>query len=529
MSEVATAPGGGLTSAVRTDPGRVRTNNEDLPIADPARGVYGVIDGVGGHAAGEVAAGIAREVILQRLARPLGTPADRVREAIAIANNEIFKRAEESPELRGMTCVITLAIVSDGTLTIGHVGDSRLYKLTADGIRKLTRDHSPVGEREDAREISEAEAMRHPRRNEVFRDVGSAHRDKDEAEFVDVIETTFDRDCAVLLCTDGLSDMLSSAAIERIVRRHAGDAGQVADALVGAANEAGGKDNVTVVYVEGPAFARTATAGAGAHVHHNPVARAARWVVRSRTTWFAMGALAAVLAALLLLSRMGPAPAVTVRTLVVGDGSTPGGFSRIADALRAARRGDTVSVEPGVYFEAVTVPDGVDLAARVPGTVTLARPATAGGEWVSIAAAGAQAGRISGVRIESTREAPVDVGLRISGQGTTLEMVDISGPMRAGIELLAPAAVTIQGCFVSVQGPAITMAEGTQAAVSNTVFFRAGPPGPPIWVSGAARPSLTRNVFAGFGADIIRGVSAGERRQLLGGNFMVAAEPWLVR
>ena len=79
---------------------------------DAARGVYGVIDGVGGSAAGEVAAAIARDVILHRLSRPLGTPGERVREAIAIANNEIFKRSERAAELRGMTCVVTLAIVT---------------------------------------------------------------------------------------------------------------------------------------------------------------------------------------------------------------------------------------------------------------------------------------------------------------------------------------------------------------------------------------------------------------------------------
>ena len=87
-----------------------------------------------------------------------------------------------------MGCVITLAIVADGRLTIGHVGDTRLYKIRPDGIRKLTRDHSPVGELEDAGELAEPEAMRHPRRHEVFRDVGTVYRDKDEQEFVDVIE-----------------------------------------------------------------------------------------------------------------------------------------------------------------------------------------------------------------------------------------------------------------------------------------------------------------------------------------------------
>src|SRR5438876_1017852 len=104
--------------AFRSDPGRVRTNNEDVAIIDQERGVYGVIDGVGGHAAGEVAAAVAREVILQRLMRPLGTPRERVREAIAIANNEIFRRAGDSTELQGMACVVTLALIADGRLTI---------------------------------------------------------------------------------------------------------------------------------------------------------------------------------------------------------------------------------------------------------------------------------------------------------------------------------------------------------------------------------------------------------------------------
>src|SRR5262249_14161734 len=193
--------------------GRVRTNNEDLALVDRDRGVYGVIDGVGGHVAGELAAAIAGDVITQRLSRPLGTPPERVREAIAIANNEIFKRAESSPDLHGMTCVVTLALVSDSGIPVGHVGDSRLYKLDAGGIRKITHDHSPVGEREDAGEIGEQDAMRHPRRHEVFRDVGSAHRDKDEEDYVEVIEEPLDRESAFLVCSDGLTDMVPSTVI----------------------------------------------------------------------------------------------------------------------------------------------------------------------------------------------------------------------------------------------------------------------------------------------------------------------------
>src|SRR5687767_4253083 len=255
VSEVTRSASELLRGAACTDPGRVRTNNEDLPIIDAARGIFGVIDGVGGEAGGEVAAATAQDVIMQRLARPVGTAADRVREAIAIANNEIFKRAQEDDRLRGMACVITLAIVADGRVTVGHVGDTRLYKIRHDGIRKLTRDHSPVGEREDAGELGEVDAMRHPRRNEVFRDVGSTYRDKDEQEFVDIIEEPLERDSALLVCSDGLSDMLPSPTIAHIVRQHAGDPARVVEALVAAANDAGGKDNVTVVYAEGPQFA----------------------------------------------------------------------------------------------------------------------------------------------------------------------------------------------------------------------------------------------------------------------------------
>src|SRR5688500_9522617 len=121
---------GSLGAAGGTDPGRVRLENEDRFYVDVDRGIFLVVDGDGGHAAGEVAATIAVDVIVQRLARPTWSAAQRVREAIALANNEILKQAEASPAHAGMTCVLTLAVVTDQRLTIGHVGDSRLYLLT---------------------------------------------------------------------------------------------------------------------------------------------------------------------------------------------------------------------------------------------------------------------------------------------------------------------------------------------------------------------------------------------------------------
>src|SRR6185503_13547297 len=118
----------------------------------------------------------------------------------------IYRLAASRPEWNGMACVLTAAIVEHGRATIGHVGDTRLYKLRGDRIEKVTKDHSPVGEREDANELTELQAMRHPRRNEVFRDVGSEIHRPSDADFVDIEEIPFEADASLLLCSDGLSD-----------------------------------------------------------------------------------------------------------------------------------------------------------------------------------------------------------------------------------------------------------------------------------------------------------------------------------
>jgi serine/threonine protein phosphatase PrpC len=542
-----------LQAAYRTDPGRVRTNNEDVPLVDTERGVYGVIDGVGGQAAGEFAAAIAYNVILQRLARPLGTPSERVREAIALANNEIFRRAGTSGELAGMTCVVTLAIVNDGRLTIGHVGDSRLYKLGPEGMQKLTHDHSPVGEREDAQEIAEIDAMRHPRRHEVFRDVGGALRDKDEDDYVEVVEDVLERDTAILLCTDGLTDMVPSTTIERLVHRHAGAPNAVVEALVSAANDAGGRDNVTVVYAEGPDFARAVrgrspngapaapprlsdngvdTEPAERRVEGNPAASFFRWIVHSRTTWFALGAIAGVLGALLLVWRTPDTEIGGARTIGVGS-SASFTSSSLAAAASAARAGDVLRLEPGMYAERVTLGDGVSLVARVPGSVTFVRPSLPGdvsnSEWIAITASGDLGARISGIRIESTLELPIDVGIRVTGQSGALDLVELSGPMRAGIELAPGASATLNGGRFSVTATALLLGERAQLAADGNVILRPvrAPAAPPVTVGEGAEAILRQNVFVGYGSDVVKGVSASDRQQILAANVIVSAEPSL--
>lgn len=259
-----------VTSAIRaageTDPGLNRDVNEDRFHVDTTRGLFVVIDGIGGQAAGGKAADSALTIVRARLERETGPTADRVREAITAANNEIHRRASLRPEWKGMACVLTVAVVEDGRAVIGHVGDSRLYKLRNDRIEKITRDHSPVGEREDANELSELEAMRHPRRNEVYRDVGSEPHEVGDPDFIDLHEIDFEPDAALLLCSDGLTDLVDSSSINDIVGQLAGQPHEVVRALITAANEAGGKDNVTAVYVEGEQFATKRTRSASAEV-----------------------------------------------------------------------------------------------------------------------------------------------------------------------------------------------------------------------------------------------------------------------
>ncbi len=507
----------GLRGAAASDPGRVRTNNEDLPIVDLSRGVFGVIDGVGGEAGGEVAAATAREVMLQRLARPSGTSAERVREAIAIANNEIYRRAQADESLKGMACVATVAILMEGRLTVGHVGDTRLYVIDRNGLRKVTRDHSPVGEREDAGELAEREAMRHPRRNEVFRDIGSAARDKDEAEFVDIIEEPFGRDGAFLICSDGLSDMVTADTMFEIVKRHAGAPDEVASALIDAANAAGGKDNVTAVYVEGPAFARAlrhsgASGGQGAAT-----------AGRRRLVWLAAGVILGIAGALSLTYFADRMQARPPQTLVVGlEDAAP--YRTITAAMSAAKPGDTVSVEPGEYLEAVVVGDGVDLVARQPGTVVIKRPATLDPSVPAIAVGGTRGSRLSGLHVTPAVSAANLTAISVASGATTLEMIEITGAFSRGLAVLPEGGVAVTHSRISVAGTAAALADQSQATFTNTVFLRASPSADPgITVGPATQLTMQGNVFSGFDPQILRGVPEARRREILQHNIVMPA------
>ena len=551
---------GSLSAAGGTDPGRIRAENEDRLYIDVDRGIFLVADGVGGHAYGEVAATIAVDVVVQRLERLTWSPEQRVREAIALANNEILKQANADPKYNGMTCVLTLAVVNDGRVTIGHVGDSRLYKLTPRGITKLTHDHSPVGEREDAGELSEGEAMQHSRRNEVFRDVGSVRHEPDDPEFIEIVTTTFEPESALLLCSDGLSDMLSSATIERTARERAGDPSAVVSALIEAANDAGGKDNVTVVYVEGHRFAdapklvpapverltRTrsharADVSVARLADDEPVAEAATHddttsdgainqlsavfhsASRSRGVWLGAGLALGLLLGIgltiwpgldwIIGSQVG-------RTLTVGP--APAQYPTIGAALDAARPRDTVLVDKGEYQEAVTVKDGITLAAREPGSVTLVAP-TARSGWVGITANGHLGAHISGIRVVGRSAAPIDVGIRLTGHDITVDDVVVEGAVAVGMEVVNDGSVLVRGSRLSgVKGIPMRIGAFARPVVRQNLFVRASTDDDAfavaIAIASNAMPEIVGNVFVGFPEAV---GPAARRDQFARGNYTI--------
>jgi hypothetical protein len=419
-----------------------------------------------------------------------------------------------------------------------------LYKVRAETIRKLTHDHSPVGELEDAGGLPEPEAMRHPRRHEVFRDIGTIYRDKDEQEFVDVVEEPLEADAAILLCSDGLSDMLPGATIGHLVRQHAGSPERVVEALVAAANDAGGRDNITVVYAEMPLFAerlgRTPVAaltpteetrhtGEAIEEPPAPVAvrtgpgwlrRTARAINASRATWFLAGAMLGVVGALALAWYVATTQMRPPQTLIVGpDGTAP--YARIATALADSRPGDIVRVEPGVYREHIDLRSGADLVARVPGTVTIARP---GGTNVpALTLTGPFNARVAGIRIES--DTAVDVGVRITAPAATLELVEITGAIRRAIDLSPASAVTVRGSRFTIPGLLLAVPDDGYATLVNCVAIRSGAnAGPAVLVGASARLVLRGNVFSGYNGDVIDGATPARRAELLAGNVVVAAE-----
>jgi serine/threonine protein phosphatase PrpC len=520
-----------LKAAGDTDPGLQREVNEDRFHFDVARRLFMVIDGVGGQAAGGKAADTAVSMLRSRLERETGPVVERLREAITVANNEVHRVAGLRPEWHGMACVLTVVVVDDTRAIVGHVGDTRLYKVRHDRIEKVTRDHSPVGEREDAHELSELEAMRHPRRNEVYRDVGSEPHRAGDPDFMDVKEIPFEPDAALLLCSDGLTDLIDSGAIHQIVRRWAGQPHQVVRALIDAANDAGGKDNVTVVYVEGEQFAETGESAAEITRRLStapselpdpaPADRAALDSALNRASkgqqavrWALLVLLSIVI--VLVLGRaypVGPLPEIAEQPAAAADGGriVVQPTQSIALALQSAVAGTTIVVEPGEYRETLTLKSRVRLVSRVRQGAVIRLPGTASEADAAIVAHDVNDAALDGFRVIGDAATPLGTGISVTNSELSILAVEITGAARAAIDADATSHVSLIGSDIRDNpGTGLALRTGANAVISHNVFMRNGAAGPPqraLLIEADSAPTFTANVFVGITPDLFGGSS----------------------
>ena len=233
-----------MISAARTHIGKVRASNQDAILVCPGKyGIYGVADGMGGHKAGDVASKIAVEVTEKALknARP---SIALLRSAIQEANLAIYREQLQNPDFSGMGTTMTVIWEDDERVLLGHVGDSRAYRVREKSIRQISQDHSMVAEMVRRGVLTEEEARVHPYRNIITRALGT-----DETVEVDAEELDKRPGDLYLLCSDGLSEYVQNESLLYILRKHP-SLEEAADVLLNMALEGGGRDNISVVLAE---------------------------------------------------------------------------------------------------------------------------------------------------------------------------------------------------------------------------------------------------------------------------------------
>ncbi|MBO9620247.1 MAG: serine/threonine-protein phosphatase [Niabella sp.] len=240
----------------QTDLGRKREENEDNFIAVPAlwgtasKALIGAIDGVGGYEGGAEAALLSKQTIEDYFQNfSFGAPLHLLKEAAVAANNKVYEARQQNTALGRMSCVLSVAVLdADKELMyVAHVGDSRGYVYRNGAMLKITRDHSSVGMKEDSGYLTEQEAMRHPRRNEINKMVGELLLDANDSDnYFDIGEHSFLPGDIALFCSDGLTDLVTQAEMIGILSAN-NSLQQKAQQLIDKANALGGKDNITVV------------------------------------------------------------------------------------------------------------------------------------------------------------------------------------------------------------------------------------------------------------------------------------------
>jgi protein phosphatase len=243
-----------------TDVGRKRKGNEDSVFVNPESNLFVVADGMGGHAAGEVASRLAVDAINDfivltsgddEITWPFGLDenmsydGNRLKTAVRFANKKVLEATRERTEYEGMATTVAAVLVDGDTANLAHVGDSRVYLLRGDVLTQLTSDHSWINEQIQSGVISADQARSHPLRNVVTRALGG----KPDLQ-VDMQVHRMQEGDVLLLCSDGLTTMLPDEEIARVMTDHGGDVGSAARALVDAANARGGEDNITVLLLK---------------------------------------------------------------------------------------------------------------------------------------------------------------------------------------------------------------------------------------------------------------------------------------
>ena len=236
-----------LGAAAVTDVGQLRKANEDSYAVSSEEGLFVVADGMGGHAAGQLASEVccrAMERAIQVSRSGGASLSERLRQAVLHANHEIYATAQKQPELQGMGTTVVAVLAGGGRAALAHVGDSRVYRVRTHRIRQLTDDHSLVGELVRRKEISPDAAREHPHRHVLTRALGVRPRVEP-----DLAEVSLQPDDVFVLCSDGLTNHVHDDEIGKTVGGDL-DLQEAAERLVDLANQRGGDDNITVVMVK---------------------------------------------------------------------------------------------------------------------------------------------------------------------------------------------------------------------------------------------------------------------------------------
>jgi protein phosphatase len=252
-----------LDIASLSHPGMVRTHNEDALFVDGEAGLAVLADGMGGYSAGEVASGIAVNVISNGLLPELNSGRELskvdiasglthaallMQQQIALANKGIYEAAQARPECAGMGTTLVATVFYGNRVSIGHIGDSRCYRLRGDKLEQLTHDHSLLQEQIDSGMLTPEQAKYSLNKNLVTRALGI-----EAVVPADIAEYRVEPDDIYVLCSDGLTDMVEADAVRDIVVAKRGDLSEAAAQLVDVANQNGGRDNISVVLIRVPA------------------------------------------------------------------------------------------------------------------------------------------------------------------------------------------------------------------------------------------------------------------------------------